>query len=69
MTSAALPWRTSQASAGEECVEVAILADSVCVRHSRTADPVLVFTLPEWRAFLAGARHGEFDVPDTQPSC
>jgi hypothetical protein len=24
--------------------------------------PVLFFTRPEWEAFLAGAKHGEFDL-------
>jgi hypothetical protein len=56
-------WRTSRASATQECVEVAILRDSVLVRHSkRSSEAVLEFTVAEWRAFLTGVRQGEFDV-------
>ena len=33
------------------------------VRDSKDpGGPVLVFTAPEWTAFIAGAREGEFDV-------
>jgi hypothetical protein len=49
------------------CVEVCLLPDgTIGVRDSNDAskDP-LVFTEPAWRAFLAGARAGEFDLPDT----
>jgi Domain of unknown function (DUF397) len=56
-------WRKSRASTAEECVEVAILEESVLVRHSmRSTGEVLEFTLAEWRAFLTGVRRGEFDV-------
>jgi hypothetical protein len=58
-------WRKSKASAvNGECVEVAFGDGTVRVRHSR--DPlgaVLSFSHSEWRAFLAGARDGEFDIP------
>jgi hypothetical protein len=45
------------------CVEVADLPDGrVGVRHGKdSSGPVLRFTPAEWRAFLAGARTGEFD--------
>ncbi|MGR6922612.1 DUF397 domain-containing protein [[Actinomadura] parvosata] len=44
------------------CVEVAASADGVAVRDSKHQDgPVLRFTGPEWEAFLAGVRNGEFD--------
>jgi hypothetical protein len=58
-------WRKSSASAGSgDCVEVAFAEDGVLVRHSRDqAGPVLAFTHSEWKAFLAGARNGEFDLP------
>lgn len=48
----------------EQCVEVAFLGEFVGVRDSK--DPsrhVLVFTAPEWDAFLDGARRGDFDRP------
>jgi hypothetical protein len=48
------------------CIEVRLLADGrVGVRDSKdTAQQALVFTPLEWRAFLAGARDGEFDLPE-----
>lgn len=50
---------------GGNCVEVAFLSDgSVAMRNSRNPDgPALVFTRPEWDAFLGGARDGEFELP------
>ncbi|MGH8967125.1 MAG: DUF397 domain-containing protein [Actinomycetes bacterium] len=57
-------WRKSSASAGNgECVEMAALPDgSIGVRDSKDPDgSVLKFTRAEVRAFLAGAREGEFD--------
>ncbi|OHV63468.1 DUF397 domain-containing protein [Pseudofrankia sp. BMG5.36] len=60
-----LAWRKSSHSAGNggECVEVAALPDGGrAVRDSKDPEgPVLRFTAAEWRAFLAGARDGEFD--------
>jgi hypothetical protein len=49
---------------GGNCVEVAFLiGGAVAIRNSRQPDgPALVFTRPEWEAFLGGARHGEFDT-------
>jgi hypothetical protein len=60
-------WRKSSVSGGTdgECVEVAFAKDSVLVRHSRhPSGPVLSFTRSEWKAFLAGAGNGEFDLPE-----
>jgi len=50
---------------GGNCVEVAFLADGdVAMRNSRHPDgPALVFTGPEWAAFLGGACGGEFGDP------
>lgn len=47
---------------GGNCVEVAIPANGqVAVRNSRhPSGPVLVFSAPEWDAFLNGAKDGEF---------
>jgi hypothetical protein len=57
-------WRKSSWSTDTGCVEVRQREDSVHVRHSRDpAGPMLVFTAPEWRAFLAGVRGGEFGAP------
>jgi len=46
------------------CVEVGRLeADRIGVRDTKDngTGPVLVFTGPEWTAFLAGAKEGQFD--------
>jgi hypothetical protein len=50
-----LRWRTSSFSASSgACVEVAILSETVLVRDSKDrTGPVLRFSLPAWRAFLA----------------
>ncbi|MFF6951808.1 DUF397 domain-containing protein [Streptomyces iakyrus] len=57
-------WRKSSFSNGQaECVEMAVLADGTrAVRDSKDkSGPVLRFTEGEWRAFILGARGGEFE--------
>jgi hypothetical protein len=57
-------WRKSRHSnPSGNCVEIAELPDgSIAIRNSRyPAGPALVCTHPEFAAFLAGARDGEFD--------
>jgi hypothetical protein len=45
-------------------VEVKFDAEAVRVRNSQDPDgAVLSFSHTEWRAFLTGARGGEFDIP------
>lgn len=59
-----LEWRTATYSSGGNCVEVAPLPDrsGVVVRHSTNRDgDVLQYTPAEWRAFILGAKDGEFD--------
>jgi hypothetical protein len=59
-------WRKSPYSAtAEGCVETAFLADGhVAVRDSKDrAGPVLLYTPREWRAFIAGVKDGEFELP------
>ena len=61
---AGLAWiKSSLSRAQGSCVELASLPDGgVGVRDSKDpSGPVLRFTPDEWRAFLAGARNGEFD--------
>jgi hypothetical protein len=56
-------WRkSSYSSNGGNCVEVARnLPGIVAVRDSKNPDgPALVLTTDEWRAFVSGARAGEF---------
>jgi hypothetical protein len=56
-------WRkSSRTGSGNECVEVADLADGDrAVRDSKDpAGPALRFTLAEWTAFTAGVRDAEF---------
>lgn len=58
-------WRKSTASGyNGNCVEISHLQDGrVAVRDTkdRAAGPALIFTRPEWDAFLTGAKNGEFD--------
>lgn len=57
-----LAWQTATASAGGDCVEVAPTDGAIAVRDSKDpAGPVLLYTPTEWRAFLDGAKRGEFD--------
>jgi hypothetical protein len=55
---------TYSGSNGGQCVEVARnVAGLVAVRDSKDPDgPGLVVTPAQWRAFLAGARRGDFRV-------
>jgi len=61
-------WRKSTRSDGNggACVEVARnLPGIVAVRDSKDrGGPALIFTPDEWAAFLAGAKTGEFDLPN-----
>ena len=60
---AAIWVKSSLSFSNGNCVEVTELSGGlVGVRNSRDpGGPVLRFTPEEWRAFLGGARHGEFD--------
>jgi len=58
-------WHKSSASSyNGNCVEISHLRDGrVAVRDTkdRASGPALIFTRPEWDAFLTGAKNGEFD--------
>jgi hypothetical protein len=56
--------RHGEDTTGEGCVETAeIGGGAVAMRNSARPDgPVLRFTAAEWRAFVLGARDGEFDL-------
>ena len=62
---ASLAWRKSSYSdSGGACVETAVLPDRrVAMRHSKQpGGAILLYTPAEWRAFVAGAKAGEFDL-------
>lgn len=46
------------------CVEVDIAHDGVEVRSSLNRARSVVFTLDEWRAFIAAVRDGKYTVGD-----
>jgi hypothetical protein len=50
---------------GGNCVEAGPLNDGterVAIRHSHHPDAeTIIYTRPEWEAFLKGVRNGEFD--------
>lgn len=56
-------WRKSIISDTGGCVEVAFAEGTVGVRDTKAhgAGPILEFNEREWRAFIGGARNGEFD--------
>lgn len=57
--------KSSFSGTGGSCVEVAMPAedDLIRVRDDKLgeASPVLLFNRDEWRAFIEGAKAGEFD--------
>lgn len=59
-------WFKAEVSGDHGCVEVAFRGDRVGVRDSKAkgAGDVLEFDRHEWECFLAGAKAGEFDLPD-----
>lgn len=58
-----LRWRKAQQSVQNgQCVELARAGSMIAIRDSKNpAGPMLMYTAAEWRAFLDGAKHGEFD--------
>lgn len=59
------PHKSTRSGAAGHCVEAELKADGgVIVRDTKNRDgSPLEFTGPEWTAFLAGVRDGEFDCP------
>jgi Domain of unknown function (DUF397) len=60
---AGLAWLKAQSSgANGQCIEIASSPGKIAIRDSKDPDgPILVYTPGEFRAFLDGARKGEFD--------
>lgn len=58
-----LAWRKAERSVGNgHCVELAPIEGMIAMRDSKNPEgPVLIYTPDEWRAFLHGAKAGEFD--------
>ncbi|GAA2286134.1 regulator, BldB [Streptomyces ruber] len=56
-------WVGSPDGPQDERVEIAYLeGGAVAMRNSADPDTVLRYTAAEWRAFVLGARDGEFDL-------
>ncbi|WP_225846769.1 DUF397 domain-containing protein [Streptomyces sp. HPF1205] len=54
-------WLSS--SKGSSDVQIAFVEGCIAMRDGRDPEgPALVFTPAEWRAFVLGARDGEFDL-------
>ncbi|MFE6055835.1 DUF397 domain-containing protein [Kitasatospora sp. NPDC056446] len=54
-------WLCSSQGVGD--VQIAFVDGYIGMRDGRQEDgPILVFTPAEWRAFVLGARDGEFDL-------
>lgn len=54
-------WQSSSGGTGD--VQIAFVEGYIAMRDGRNPDgPSLVFTPAEWRAFVLGARDGEFDL-------
>ncbi|MEC4018513.1 DUF397 domain-containing protein [Streptomyces sp. H27-D2] len=54
-------WQSSSQGAGD--VQIAFIEGYIAMRDGRIPEgPSLIFTPGEWRAFVLGARDGEFDL-------
>lgn len=56
-------WESAPGGPEDEKVEIAHLpGGAVAMRNSKEPETVLRYTEAEWRAFVLGARDGEFDL-------
>ncbi|MEV6108093.1 DUF397 domain-containing protein [Streptomyces sp. NPDC051940] len=54
-------WQSSSQGVGD--VQIAFVEGYIAMRDGRNPQgPALIFTPAEWRAFVLGARDGEFDL-------
>ncbi|MFJ5550935.1 DUF397 domain-containing protein [Streptomyces sp. NPDC093225] len=54
-------WQSSSQGAGD--VQIAFVEGFIAMRNGeRPESPSLIFAPDEWRAFVLGAREGEFDL-------
>ncbi len=56
-----LRWRRSSACEAGACLEMARSDDVVLIRRSDAPETILRISVPEWIAFLAGTKAGDFD--------
>ena len=57
-----ISWRRSRTCESGACVMVARHGDSVVLGNTSEPDgPVYMYTMAEWKEFLAGAKLGDFD--------
>jgi predicted secreted Zn-dependent protease len=57
-----LTWRRSRSCNSGACVEVAASGEMVLIRDSKApGGPALSYTAAEFKAFIAGAKNGDFD--------
>ena len=54
-------WRRASSCSDAACIEVQFKKGRVKIRSSAFEPAELVFTDEEWRAFITGAKAGEFD--------
>jgi len=55
-------WYTSLSCNAGQCVKVGASGQTVLIADSKTPNgPILKYSPDEWRAFLAGAKNGDFD--------
>lgn len=55
-------WQRASTCGAATCLEVAPTDEGVAIRDSKLQNgPILQYTLPEWDAFVAGVKNGEFD--------
>jgi hypothetical protein len=59
-----IQWRKSSYSgSGNNCVEVATVADGCAVRDSKNPDGGhLTFGAQAWKAFVSGIKHGRYEL-------
>jgi len=58
-----------QSSGENGRIQVAFVDDLIGMRDAQKPDgPVLIFDQAEWDAFVAGAKDGEFDLPEDGPA-
>jgi Domain of unknown function (DUF397) len=57
-----LSWRVARHCDAGSCIRVARSGDSVLIGDTKNPDgPVLAYDRAEWKTFIEGIRHGDFD--------